>query len=114
MPPRSGAVTCKPSLVALAILPTREKVARQLDVKKNGRSLEVATRLIDTEISNSIETLKTSLPSSRFVRDVIGKLRLVRQELYSKSQKSIASLLGREGQAAIAYFSPRPFIRQIS
>jgi CRISP-associated protein Cas1 len=81
------------------------KVAQQLEWKRNRGDIEFSKRLIDQKIANSIQTLKQSLRGKAWLEFSIAQLLGAREKLHSKNHKSVNSIRGIEGEAAIAYFN---------
>jgi len=82
-----------------------ERVAAQLEAKRNGQALPFAIALIRQKIRNSIETLAVALPPSPEREFATAKLSREAKELIKAPPQSIRALLGIEGRAAFAYFS---------
>lgn len=81
-----------------------KRVSTQREAKASGRSLDISINLIRTKIANSILTLRECLPPSQRLHPSLQKLGQIVRELSSNPPKTISSLLGVEGNAAIAYF----------
>jgi hypothetical protein len=82
-----------------------ERVAAQIEAKRNGRALAIATGLIREKIENAIATLEAVIPPSPTRELAVIKHRRDAKELEAKPPKSLAALLGIEGRTAQAYFA---------
>lgn len=80
------------------------KVAQQLEWKSSGRSIEIACRLIEQKVSNSISTLRECFSPSAKRKTAIVRLQAIGTSLSTNRPRNVTALLSREGQAAIAYF----------
>jgi hypothetical protein len=74
-----------------------ERVAAQIEAKRNGRALKIATALIREKIRNAIATLEAVIPPSTARELAVIKHRRDAKELAAKSPKTLAALLGVEG-----------------
>ena len=77
----------------------------QIEAKRNGRALGVATGLIREKIENAIATLEGVIPPSPARELAVVKHHRDAKELATKPPKSLAALLGIEGRTAQAYFA---------
>jgi CRISP-associated protein Cas1 len=85
--------------------PDHRLVRAQLAAQEDKKTvLRIATSLISTKLKNSIETLRALLSSDR-VEKAIAVHREGLSELRGSPPKSIPTLIGIEGRAALAYFS---------
>ena len=82
-----------------------ERVAAQIEAKRNGRALEIATGLIRDKIENAIATLEAVIPPSPGREQALLKHHRDAMGLVTKPPKSLAALLGVEGRTAQAYFA---------
>ena len=82
-----------------------ERVAAQIEAKRNGRALEIATGLIREKLENAIVTLEAVIPRSPARELAVMKHHRDVKELTTKPPKSLAALLGIEGRTAQAYFA---------
>jgi CRISPR-associated endonuclease Cas1 len=82
-----------------------QKVVQQLERKRHRGDIEFSRRLIDQKIANSIRTLKESLRERARLAPSIAQLTGAREKLNYKKHKSINSIRGVEGEAAIIYFN---------
>jgi CRISPR-associated endonuclease Cas1 len=80
------------------------KVAQQLEWKRSGRGIEIASSLIEQKVANSVATLRQCFPSSPKRKIAIGKLNAIYASFSTNRPRNLTALLSREGQAAIAYF----------
>ena len=84
----------------------RQKVAQQLEWKRGRGDIEFSKKLVDQKIANSIATLSHCIPRSIGLELSITQLVRAREKLTSsKPHKSVNSIRGIEGEAAIAYFN---------
>jgi hypothetical protein len=82
-----------------------ERVAAQIEAKRNGRAIGIANSLIRDKIENAIATLEGVIPPSPARELAVIKHRRDAKELATKPPKSLAALLGVEGRTAQAYFA---------
>lgn len=78
-----------------------KRVAAQIATKKRQGGIEIAKRLIDTKIRNSIRTISSAFPASKALA-INRRLSETRQKL--QNARSINSIIGIEGNAAATYF----------
>jgi CRISP-associated protein Cas1 len=82
-----------------------ERVATQIEAKRNGKALQIATALIREKIENAIDTLQAAIPVSPARELAVMKHRRDAKELATRPPKSLSALLGIEGRVAQAYFA---------
>jgi len=82
-----------------------DRVAAQLEARRNGRALPFAVSLIGHKIRNSIETLTAAVPHSHARDFATEKLHLELTQLDKHSPPTLRGLLGIEGRSAFAYFN---------
>jgi CRISPR-associated endonuclease Cas1 len=81
------------------------KVAAQVEAKRKGKTLAIATSLIRQKLENSIATMREALPETPVRDAAIQKLQHHLSLLTRRGAKSIADLLGIEGGIARTYFA---------
>jgi len=82
-----------------------ERVAAQIEAKRSGQGLMIATALIREKIENAIATLEAIIPASPARELAILKHQRDAKEISAKAPKSLSALLGIEGRTAQAYFA---------
>jgi CRISPR/Cas system-associated endonuclease Cas1 len=82
-----------------------KKVAAQLEAKRNGGALGIATDLIRAKVANSVEALRHAVPQSPAREVALAKITLDAASLGKRQPPSIGELLGIEGRVANAYFA---------